>query len=572
MIISSIDKDISEILSSGFYKIPRFQRPYSWSRENIEDFWNDVVVNSDDDYFIGSMVVYQIQKGFFGVVDGQQRLTTITIILGAIRDAFESIGESKLANGTQGLIEKKDVNNESKFILITESSYPFFHEKIQKFGAPDEVFKDLKKEEINIESAFKIIGDKISQELNSIENSVTIKEEEKGNRKIAFLKRVRDRILGLKLIYIFLTNQDDAYLIFETLNTRGKDLRVSDLVKSHLVKLLPKKNTDVDLSKDKWTQILETIEGSNEDLSIDTFLLHFWLSKYEYTTSKKLFKLIKKEVKKANAQAFLNDLKMNAQLYRAILDADYRSWSKNEIELAKSLRAVNIFKVKQPIPMLLSVLREYESKTIKLKAAKDIIRSIEYFHFIFTAVTSQRSSGGISLMYAYHARELENASDSNGKAVSLNELKVKLRGKVPSLIEFKANFLEIFTTSKISKYKSLVRYILIKYDQYNRGENGLNLSIDYDSLTIEHIYPENPKTVSKLPDEEVGMIGNLILVDHKLNEALGTKSFADKKQVLVSSDLHIDDDIQMATKWEMTEILKRTESIAEVCYSSIFKI
>ncbi len=572
MIISSIDKDISEILSSGFYKIPRFQRPYSWSRENIEDFWNDIVVDSVGDYFIGSMVVYEIAKSIFGVVDGQQRLTTITIMLGSIRDAFSKIGEKKLAKGTQGLIEKKDINNESKFILITESSYPFFHEKIQKFGDTDEDFGDLKKEELNIESAFKIIKEKINQELNSITDSVVIKEEDKHKKKIEFLKKIRDKILGLKLIYIFLTNQDDAYLIFETLNTRGKDLRVSDLVKSHLVKLLPKKNADVDLSKDKWTQILEIIEGSNEDLSIDTFLLHFWLSKYEYTTSKKLFKLIKKQVRKVNAQNFLNELKVNAQLYRSILDMEYKNWSKNEIELDKSLRAINIFKVKQPIPMLLSVLREYENRTIKLKAAKDIIKSIEYFHFIFTAVTSQRSSGGISLMYAYHARELESSADANAKSVSLNALKKKLKDKIPSLGEFNANFYDIYTTSKISKYKSLVRYILIKYDQYCRKKNNLNTSIDYDSLTIEHIYPENPNSEVKLEDELVGLLGNLILVDHNLNEKLGTKPFNEKKKILENSGVYIDDEIVNAKKWGEDEILERTDEMARTCYKEIFKI
>ena len=572
MIISSIDKDISEILSSGFYKIPRFQRPYSWSRENIEDFWNDVVVDSVGDYFIGSMVVYEIAKSIFGVVDGQQRLTTITIMLGSVRDAFNEIGEKKLAKGTQGLIEKKDINNESKFILITESSYPFFHEIIQKFGDSDEDFGELKKEELNIESAFKIIKEKINQQLKSISDSVVIKEEDKHKKKINFLKKIRDKILGLKLIYIFLTNQDDAYLIFETLNTRGKDLRVSDLVKSHLVKLLPKKNTDVDLSKDKWTQILEIIEGSNEDLSIDTFLLHFWLSKYEYTTSKKLFKLIKKQVKKANAQNFLNELKINAQLYRSILDMEYKNWSKNETELDKSLRAINVFKVKQPIPMLLSVLREYENKNIKLKAAKDIIKSIEHFHFIFTAITSQRSSGGISLMYAYHAREFDNAIDTNAKSVSLNALKKKLKDKVPSVGEFVANFDEIYTTAKISKYRNLVRYILIKYDQHFRKKNNLNTSIDYDSLTIEHIYPENPSSVTKLDDELVGLLGNLILADHNLNEKLGTKTFKEKKNILEKAGVFIDDEIKNAKKWEEEEIFERTEEMARVCYKEIFKI
>lgn len=90
MKIRSIDKNIADILNSGFYQIPRFQRPYSWERENIEDFWTDVFVNSGPDYFIGSMVVYKPENSDIAfVVDGQQRLTTITMLLAALRNAFK---------------------------------------------------------------------------------------------------------------------------------------------------------------------------------------------------------------------------------------------------------------------------------------------------------------------------------------------------------------------------------------------------------------------------------------------------------------------------------------------------
>lgn len=222
--------------------------------------------------------------------------------------------------------------------------------------------------------------------------------------------------------------------------------------------------------------------------------------------------------------------------------------------------------------MLLSVLREYDKKEIKLKSAKDILRAIEYFHFIFTAITSQRSSGGISLMYAYHARELDNAKDSNSKAATLNLLKSKLRDKIPSIGEFKANFMEVFTTAKISKHKNVVRYILVKYDQYCREQAGLHNSIDYDSLTIEHLYPENPNSGKKLLDEEVGLVGNLILVDHKLNERLGTKSINDKKHLLKNSDFYVDKKIDETEVWELREITDRTDYIAEICYKQIFKI
>src|SRR5690554_7442095 len=117
-----------------------------------------------------------------------------------------------------------------------------------------------------------------------------------------------DQTCALPIFYIELGNEDDAYIIFETLNTRGKDLRVSDLVKNHLTKMLPKRNKSVDLSKDKWTDARTIIEGSNIDLNMDSFLHHFWLSKYEFTTQKKLFKSLKQIVNKRNAKDFLNDV------------------------------------------------------------------------------------------------------------------------------------------------------------------------------------------------------------------------------------------------------------------------
>ena len=102
MKIQSIDKNIKEVLESGFYRIPRFQRPYSWDPENIEDFWNDVIINADSDYFIGSMVVFKPPTSdTASVVDGQQRLTTITMMLAALRNAFKGAGFTDLYSGPQ---------------------------------------------------------------------------------------------------------------------------------------------------------------------------------------------------------------------------------------------------------------------------------------------------------------------------------------------------------------------------------------------------------------------------------------------------------------------------------------
>ncbi len=569
MNISSIDKTIRTVLNSSYYKIPRFQRPYSWEREHIEDFWNDSIIESSGDYFIGSMVVYEITEDTYGVVDGQQRLTTITMLLGVLREAFKSIGEENLAKGTQGMIERKDLDDDLNYVLQTESSYPFFHENIQKFDDSDVSEIPIKKEEEYIKKGYDFLISLVNKEMASIDEKTTISKKEKQEQKVEALKNIRDKILNLKVIYIELGNEDDAYIIFETLNTRGKDLRVSDLVKNHLTKMLPKSNKSVDLSKDKWTDARTIIEGSNADLNMDSFLHHLWLSKYEFTTQKKLFKSLKQIVTKRNAKDFLNDILNETKIYRETLDTTYREWKKEEEELKNSLQALTIFRVKQQIPMLLSVMREYDRGGLKLKRVKDIINAIECFHFIFTAITSQRSSGGISFMYAFHARQLDQA-DQKDKTKSLDDLKKKLRDKLPSRDEFVANFLELNYSSVFTKEKALVKYILTKYDKYYSKQAQTGTAIHYDQMTIEHIFAE--KDSSKYIDiTNIGKIGNLLLMEEGLNGNLGNKPFIDKKKIYLQSNIYLDDEVKNATDWGEKDIIDRTEEIAIRLFDTVFK-
>lgn len=155
MKIESKDTDIESLLDGGYFHIPRFQRPYSWDDENINEFWNDLVFNKGDDYFIGSMVVYKKAKQQFGVVDGQQRLTTITILLCVIRDHFLNLGCDDYAKGIHQLIERKDRSNKNEYVLKTETSFPYFQEHIQKFNEEPDAEIDIHLEEKNLENSHK---------------------------------------------------------------------------------------------------------------------------------------------------------------------------------------------------------------------------------------------------------------------------------------------------------------------------------------------------------------------------------------------------------------------------------
>lgn len=563
--ITCVDKELKNILSSSFYKIPRFQRPYLWEKEQVEDFWNDAIANSDPDYFIGSMVVFDAGNDTFGVVDGQQRLTTITMILAALRNALKAETQDELAQGIQHLVEKPDINNHPRFVLQTETSYPYLQEHIQKFSHPDADDVIPGEEEKRIQRAFDFLTRAVNDAVNSIKTDTTISSKQKRMMIVKKLTDVRDRLLRLKLIFVELDDEDDAYLIFETLNTRGKDLTVSDLVKNHITRLIKPTNANVDRARDRWDKIVEVLEGSEEDLKLNSFLHHLWLSEREFTTEKKLFKAIRGVVKKDNADEVLKTLQSEATTYREIQETSYRKWRKTELEIKGSLDALSVFRVKQQLPMIMAVMRSFKNGAISQSQTQDILHAIENFHFSFTAVTSQRSSGGISMMYALHARTLLAAKDPNAKARCLSELKTKLRDKKPSFPEFEDNFQKIVYTNGFTKQKRLVQYILAKLDDHHSG----GLPVDYHKMTIEHLASQSPKGGAHVA--RVGMLGNLILVDKELNEKLANKDFATKIRILEQSRVWVDPVLKTSQAWSDGEILSRTNALAKLAYYTIWK-
>jgi hypothetical protein len=416
--IESHDTSIENLLSANFLVIPRFQRPYSWDDENIEDFWKDVAQDGDGDYFIGSMVIYKNGRQQYGVVDGQQRLTTITILLCAIRDKLASLGAMELARGIHNLIERADRDNVSGYVLKTETSFPFFQEEIQRFGAP-EVRKKPGPEEMRMEAAYSYFSTRIDASLKTL--ALEDKRKDIKDAKIEYLKNVRDRVLLLKLISVELDNEDDAYVIFETLNTRGKDLALSDLLKNHFAKLI-KSRGDVDLVKHKWAEILGTLKGSPIPIEADTFFVHSWASRYEATTQQKAFKKLKEKINKDNAKAFLTDFVKDGSYYRSIFDPQ-AYWRKEQEDAKGSLAALNLFRVTQPTPAVLSLVRSYREDKIKLGSLRRALAAIEDFHFLFTAVASSRSSGGISAMYSSFGRKLYESRDANQAGLEIKELR-----------------------------------------------------------------------------------------------------------------------------------------------------
>ncbi len=564
MKIESQDKRIDQLLKGSTFTIPRFQRAYSWEPDHVAEFWSDIIENMSESYFIGSMVVYTVGRSSLAVVDGQQRLTTITILLCAIREGFKSLKRNDLADGLQTYIEQKNRENETVYVLQTETSFPFLQEVVLKNGAADAPY-EIGLEEEAIQRAYEIFKDQISTNVDEFLKNKEQSKNDNVNDATNWLSSLRDTVFDLNVILVTLDNEDDAYLIFETLNTRGKDLALSDLLRNHFAKHLKPKG-GVDQSKLKWGKVLDTIMGAPFRLDPDTFIVHSWQSRYDFVTKAKTFKKVKETVGKKNANSHLDRFVSDSEHWRSIFDTDYK-WTKEEKDIARSLAALRIFKVVQPAPGILSLIRAYRDEIIKLKVLKKAVANIEKFHFSFNAITSSRSSGGISGMYSSFGRQIFNAKDSNGVGIAIDELVKKLQDREVPITEFDAGFGQIFYTQNNSSQKALVQYILKKVAilecQPFIGET--------DDLTIEHLLPQASLKNGE-SEATVGQIGNLILVDAKTNEMLETKSFKEKKEILEERGYKLPEILDVAGNLDVDVITENTQRISELARGAVWKV
>ena len=219
--------------------------------------------------------------------------------------------------------------------------------------------------------------------------------------------------------------------------------------------------------------------------------------------------------------------------------------------------------------MVLSVMRHYEDAALKTKHVRSILSAIENFHFGFTAIVSQRSSGGISFMYALAARDLYKAKNLEAKVKCLQDFqKNKLAAKLPQYAEFEPGFMELRYSSQMTKQKNLIRYILTKIYQLN----STGLPLDSEQATIEHLAPENPAKSTGLSQEQVASIGNLILVNQSLNNKLANKAFSEKVQMGKDAKVWVDPIILDAKTWGAIEIQKRTKLLAKAAYDKVWTV
>lgn len=570
MELHAYTKTISDLFSvKKKYIVPRFQRPYSWDKDKIAELWDDIILNisvsedgtfNHEEYFIGSLVLVGDDKSIsLQIVDGQQRLTTLTILLSALCQRFVEIDKNSIAYSIyENYIAGKDDDGNSFFKLVNETPKPFFQNSIQYITKQKEQpSSDEEKTLINAYNQFYDLTSHKSLSIclqNGLESQFVYED---------VLKVIRDQVVKyLKVIFITVGEEDEAYTIFETLNARGMDLSFVDLIKNKVFKSLQMKHPD-DKAKTQWKSLRNIIAERDGVGSLETFVRHWWISKYNYTSADNLYKHFKKKwnSKEIDPVGFLSELVNDAKTYKifsAPLQEDFTQLEEKPIY--ESLVALRTFKLSQHKPFLLSLFKTRENKLIKLSEMQKILAFMEQFHFTFNAICSMRPSG-IDGSYSKSARQLLECQNKQEVKTIIEELRLQLKTRVPSKDDFKDSFSELRYSKGFTKQKRLIQYIFKKLE--NRTKTGGELTID--SFTIEHIAPQSSSS-----DKYISSIGNLIPLGLDLNQEAGDKKISEKIQIYKRSAFTMTKDFVLTYEssqvWNESSIKLRTKSLAEECY------
>ena len=561
------------------YIVPRFQREYSWGVDEVNELWRDLVSNilSDGDklknqeYFIGSLVLVGEDKSTkFMIVDGQQRLTTITLLLSALVESFKEIKQEDLAKGLYAFIEGRDVSNKQFFKLENENPKPFLQDSIQninKVPANPET-----KEESTILKAYQFFQKRLHKNSLAREFDVFWKtsKEDETTKLCAILEAIRDQTLVfLKTIYITVGSEDEAYAIFETLNARGMNLSTVDLMKNEIFKVLVDEHP-TDAAKIKWKLLHSTLAARDDRINIDIYVRHFWLSNYEFSTEGKIYKSFKRKTSsdKNIIKEFLDHLVQEADYYKKITAPVITDWRQQEEKsIYDSLVALNIFKVTQVRTFLLALLAQREDKLLKLTDMKECISTLENFHFLFSAITSSRASG-LESKYSKYARELRSCKDPNSSRELLKELKEDLKQKMPALETVREGFKGLTYTNDGTRDKKLIQYIFRKWELSLSNTDELEPAQN----SIEHVASQSEEKLEHC----VGSIGNLLPLCGQINNLAGTKDFKAKIELYKDSNLSIVADFvkkyESRIDWTEKEINERTAEIADLAFMHIWKL
>lgn len=543
---------MGEVLSRGRYEVPPYQREYAWSEKEVEDLFNDlkIAMQNNSAYFLGTIVLTKGKNNIPEISDGQQRLATTTMLLAAIRDWYASNGEPNHGLSIQNKFLSEWVikkNDYSPRLTLNIQDRDFFKCRIlAPPDTPDREIQPKKRSHLKMIEAQSFLKRKIENEVGNTDNK---------NLKISILDDWID-FIEKKAQAIVLKVSDDlnAFVMFETLNDRGLRTSQADLVKNYL---FDNAGADrIDEVQVMWASViaqLETIES--EDLVIP-FLRHFLGSKYsEVTREREVFSTVKDNVKGSTPSiAFIDKLVDYSKEYVAILNPNSSKWNGYNPRIRKHVETIStVFRIEQIRPLMMSVAKHFDKKE-----AEQAFRLFVHWSVRFM-VAGGGSKGNLEKAYTDRARDV-----MNGKIITARQLALAMMRDVPTDIQFKAAFEEA-TVSK----SHLARYYLRALELKVKGSDEPELVPNEDTvITLEHILPQNPENGWNHIDSEIAKsyykrLGNMVLLQASKNSEIGNKPFEEKREIFEKSPYYLTNMVARNSSWGIEEIKQRQKTLAE---------
>jgi len=553
------------------YVIPRYQREYSWNREDVEIFWNDLNEPTQD-LFLGSVVLKEKHNSRIEIIDGQQRMITISILYAALRECAQKNGFPRQADKIHQdrLVEIGDFDDgETGIIQVAPSLREYFSRTIQKYPKPN--FSNARtKEEQRVRKNYQFFSDQMSKAIERCHDESDIKN---------YLSNLLSQIKQIKLIEIRVSDSYDAYRIFESMNARGVDLSVADLLKNMIFSELDLTNSGEDIAQRKWTMMKENLHEINMDTA--KFIRYHWISTNNFLTMNKLYNDIKKKTIDKSAwskllENIVNDSRLLNNLYLGTVENPNKKSVIDQINI--SLRNIATMGFSQCYVLLLSVLRNRESLAISWNTILELVHTIEVFNFRYHTISAMPANR-VEKFYSETAKgiqELVKSEYAEGRLQStLRGINVHFNAILPNSSEFREKFVTIsYGTSK--KARNRILYILKKFELHLVPNHAEELAFS-QNLSIEHLLPQEPSKWG-LSEEEVKpyvhKIGNLVLLGKKLNSEAKNFPINKKIEILKSSNIlstkSIINYISHHLKWNENEIIRRCEMMSEIADKEIW--
>jgi len=324
------------VSGGGIYRIPRFQRDYSWKEEHWEDLWSDIIDllqdGGDASHYMGYLVLQPRSGNSLDVIDGQQRLTTLSIIiLSAMRKINELINAGiDSANNQTRLdeIRRTYIGQLDPVSLVVSSKLSLNRNNDHYYQTYLTTLRDMpsrgfKASEHSMRKATEWFSRKIVDYLKSLGKP----DAEHGASLAAIIDGISR---GLFFTTIIVDDELNAYKVFETLNARGVKLSAPDLLKNFLFSVISREvqgsahDVELDSVENRWSDMLERLQSEN----VTSYLRTYWGSKNSFVREADLFKVIKKNIEsRQQVYELINGLEDSLETFLSLASPDQSEWA-----------------------------------------------------------------------------------------------------------------------------------------------------------------------------------------------------------------------------------------------------